>query len=68
MCLLHEMIFFGDRFLFLDRRSTMMIYLYLILSLRFFNLMVQIRLFKRGQRLLKLYSTLKILIMMENVR
>lgn len=68
MRLLHEMIFFGDRFLFLDRRSTMMIYLYLILSLRFFNLMVQIRLFKRGQRLLKLYSILKILIMMENVR
>lgn len=68
MHLLHEMIFFGDRFLFLDRRSTMMIYLYLILSLRFFNLMVQIRLFKRGQRLLKLYSILKILIMMENVR
>lgn len=50
-----------------DHLWTTMTFLFLILSQRYFNLMVLTRLFKRGQKHLKLSSILRILTMMGNV-
>lgn len=56
------------RFLLRGHPSIMMTYSFWIPSLRFFSLMDPTHLFKRGLKLLKLSNTLKIPIMMANVR
>ena len=61
-------VFVGNRFPLLELHSTMMTFLFWIQSLRSSNLMVPTHPFKRGLKHWKLFSTLKILIMMGNVR
>lgn len=58
--------FLIHRFRLFDRLSTTKTFSFLIQSLKFFNSMVPNRVFKKEQKLLRLFSTLKTLTMMEN--
>jgi len=58
--------FLIHRFRLFDRLSTTKTFLFLIQSLKFFNSVVPSRVFKKEQKLLRLFSTLKTLTMMES--
>jgi hypothetical protein len=57
-----------NRFLLLDLRSTMMIFLFWIPSQKSSNLMVPIHVFKKGLKHWKLFNILRIPTMMANVK
>lgn len=65
---LNILFFWCNRFLLPVHHWIMMIYLFSTPSLKFFSLMVPIRASKKEQKHWKLYSTLKILIMMGDVK